>query len=136
MRSKKVGKVARQHGPWSLGQDVIGHSAALQVAHEGGHALALGLIGQQQTAVLHAGGNLGGLAAWGGAQVEDALAGLRGQCLDGQHGGLGLDVIRAHGVFNGLAEACVAFQCEAIAAPRHALAALVQVESDVLHLRL
>ena len=69
--------------PWSLGQDVIGHPTALQIAHESGHALALGFIGQQQAAVLHARGNLGGLAAWGGAQVEDALAGLGGQDFGG-----------------------------------------------------
>ena len=41
---EKVGEVARQHGPYGLGQDVIGHPTALQVAHESGHALALGFI--------------------------------------------------------------------------------------------
>ena len=80
---EKVGKVARQHGPWGLGQDVIGYPTALQIAHERGHALALGFISYQETAVLHARGNLGGLAARGSAQVEDALAGLGGQDLDG-----------------------------------------------------
>ena len=134
---EKVGEVARQHGPYGLGQDAIGDPTALQIAHEGGHALALGFIGQQQAAVVHQGGNLGSLAAWGGAQVEDALAGLGGQDLDSQHGGLGLDVVRAHCMFKGLAETCVALrQGEALAAPRHVLAALVQVGPDVLRLGL
>ena len=35
-------------------------------------------VGQQQAAVLHPRGNLGGLTARGGTQVEDALAGLGG----------------------------------------------------------
>ena len=107
---------------------MIGHPTALQIAHEGGHALALHFVDEQQAAVLHVRGNLGGLAARGGAQVEDALPRLGGQDLNGQHGGLGLDVIRPHRVFNGLAEAGVALrQGKAVAAPRHALPALAQV---------
>ena len=42
------------------------------------------IVGEDETGVLHEGGNVGGLATRSGSHVEDTLVGLRGEGHNGQ----------------------------------------------------
>ena len=72
----------------------VGDGHALDISRENFGALGVDLIADQQTATCHQRGDLGGLAAGGGAEVQDRLAGLGGQEGDGGHGAGLLEVVK------------------------------------------
>ena len=70
--------------------DAVEEAAAAEGVAEGFGAVGVGLVGDKTGAVgpgCEAGGDLGGLAAGGGAGVEDALTGAEVEEVDGGTGG-------------------------------------------------
>jgi hypothetical protein len=112
----------------ALDDDGVGDAAALQMTYQCGDALAPWVIGHQQTAIAHAAGDMSGLAAWGGAQVEHALAGLGGKRFHRQGGGFGLDIVQPQRVLQCLAQAeLVICEHEGGRAPGHRIRAAAQM---------
>jgi hypothetical protein len=95
---KKFGEGVGEAFGGFVGDDGVAHAPAFEVFGEVPHTLGVDFVGEQQALILHFGGHVGGFAAGGRGEVENALARLGIEDFgDGLCGGF-LEVVQARGV--------------------------------------
>ena len=81
-----------------MGDENVARAPAFQIFGEVPHALGVDFVGEEEALVLHFRGNVGGLAAGGCGEVEDAFARLGVEDFGDGLGGGFLQVVESGGV--------------------------------------